>query len=131
LYLKRMVGLSTELKLAINGLSEYERGLFKEAFPEEYEILMPGQWEEGVPYPVHTLECTTPRIMNKSLSEKDLYFQYKDGFDKFIHLEDLGISFEEAMNCVYIDIDHLTRPGSVNLKEKIISTGIGHETKFY
>ena len=69
--------------------------------------------------------------MNKRLTEDVLYFTYKDGFGKFIHLDDLGISFEEAMNCVFLDIDHETKPGSIDLKEKIISTGIGCETKFY
>ncbi len=131
LYLKRMIGLSTELKLEINGLSEYERTLLKEAFPEEYEILLPGQWEEGVPYPIQTLESQPPRLKSKNLTEENLFWKYKDTNDKFIHLDDIGLSFEEAMNCVFLNVNHETIPSSVDLKERIISTGIGTTTKFF
>jgi len=135
MYLKRMVGLSTELRMAINGLSEFERDLLKENFPEEYEMLVPGQWEKGVPYPIHTLECTMPdlkRILKKkNIDEGKLEIKYRDPPEKFIHLEDLGLTLEEAMECVFLDINHETQPGSVDLKEKIISTGIGYNTKFF
>ncbi|MHA1315536.1 MAG: hypothetical protein ACTSRB_16650, partial [Candidatus Helarchaeota archaeon] len=135
MYLKRMVGLSTELKMAINGLSEFERDLLKDNFPEEYEMLVPGQWEKGVPYPIHTLECTMPdlkRILKKkNIDEGKLEIKYRDPPEKFIHLEDLGLTLEEAMECVFLDINHETQPGSVDLKEKIISTGIGYNTKFF
>lgn len=131
LYTTRMVGLTTDLKLAINGLSEFELNMFKEGFPTEYEMLLHGQWEEGVPYPKQSLEIELPNLKKKKRTEDDLYFKYKDPIDTFIHLDDLGLTFDEAMKCVLVDIDNQTEPGSVNINEKIISLGIGYETKFF
>ena len=134
MYIKRMVGLSTELKMAINGMSEFETGLLKEAFPEEYEMLVPGQWNSGVPYPLHTLTGLMPDIKKmlkkKNFNEDNLEIKYDESLGKFIHLEDLGLPLGKAMNCVYLDIDNNTIPNSVDLKEKIISIGIGYDTKF-
>lgn len=119
-YTLKTCGLMSEHKLFINCMEKEGREWVKKEFPEIWEKV-DGIWD-NTPYPIQTLDCELPNP-----KKNDLYFKYPEG--KFISLQDLGMNLEEALNGVFLDITHETEPGSVDLKEKIISTGVGRKAK--
>ncbi|NVM52318.1 MAG: hypothetical protein HWN66_01360 [Candidatus Helarchaeota archaeon] len=129
-FILRSMGLSTEHKLFTAFLEEFAQQFFKDSFPEDWNMIFVRTWEEtGVPWPIQTLGCELPNYRDDKLFGKsDFEWKYPPG--KFITLEDIDMTLEEAFHGIFYDIDHATEVGSVDVKESIISTGVGRETVF-
>ena len=100
---------------------------YKEEFPEFLDIFYRQPWEEtGVPRPAETLTGEFTHLKNKDVTEK---YTIKTNKQKRIFCEDIGLEWAEASRCLYLDIDNNT-PESENVDtSKIISIGIGQETR--
>lgn len=100
------------------------------------KLLVIKEWEKGLPWPYQSVNVQAPydELKKKGawkLAETKDMFQWKYPFpDKFIKIEDLEMDLDDVMKGVFIDINHQTEPGSINLKEKIISKGCGMYTEF-
>jgi hypothetical protein len=129
-FTSRMTGLMTESKLFLQGLeAEYVR-YGKEQIPEAYLIGTVGYFQQGIPRPRHTLDCMVPNLKDNSVINDEKFNWIYDQTDRFLHLEDIGMTVEDALECIYLDITPDT-PHEENIDEsKIISTGIGTKTQF-
>ena len=125
------MGLNTEHKFFTAFLEEFVQEWFKREFPEDWNMVFVNNWtEKGIPWPSQTIGCELPNYKDNKLFENSDDFEWKYPPGKFITLEDIDMTMEEAFNGIYYDIDHTTEPNSVDIKEKIISTGVGHKTEF-
>jgi hypothetical protein len=130
-FILRSMGLNTEHRFFTAFLEEFVQEWFKREFPEDWNMVFVNNWtEKGIPWPSQTIGCELPNYKDNKLFAKSDDFEWKYPPGKFITLEDIGMTFEEALNGIYYDIDHNTEPNSVDIKEKIISTGVGHKTEF-
>ena len=112
-------------------LEEFAQNFFKTEFPEDWNTIFVRTWEEtGVPWPIQTLGCELPNYRDDKLYENSESFEWKYPPGKFITLEDIDMTLEEAFQGIFYDIDHTTEPGSVDVKDSIISTGVGSQTVF-
>ena len=129
-FILRSMGLNTEHKLFTAFLEEFAQEFFKKEFPEDWAMIFVRTWEEsGIPWPIQTLGCELPNYSNDKLyGNSDFEWKYPPG--KFITLEDVDMTLEEVFEGIFYEIDHATEVDSVNVKESIISTGVGHDTKF-
>ena len=129
-FILRSMGLNTEHKMYSTFLEEFAQDFFKNELPEDWETVFVKTWTEtGFPWPIQTLGCELPNYKDDKLYGKsDFKWKYHPG--KFITLEDIDMTIEEAFEGIFYDIDHATEVGSVDVKDSIISTGIGRETKF-
>ncbi|MHA1652356.1 MAG: hypothetical protein ACTSYB_19395 [Candidatus Helarchaeota archaeon] len=125
----RMAGLSTDLKLYLQGIEKSMIKVAKEKMPEAWEVGTVQNFKNGIPRPKHTLTCKLPNLKDKKTYEREEFDWHYEHPDCFIHIEDLGMSVEEALEGVYLDIDHETPYEEKIDESKIISTGIGIHTK--
>ncbi|TFG05620.1 MAG: hypothetical protein EU536_01145 [Promethearchaeota archaeon] len=134
-FVLRSNGFNTNHQFFTAFLEDFVQDFFKEQFPEDWEMVFKRTWEEiGVPWPIQTLNCELPNYKNNKLYEQigdeGDQFEWKYSPGKFITLEDLYMTLEEAFHGIFYTIDHTHEPGSVNVNESIISTGVGQSTKF-
>ncbi|MHA1893050.1 MAG: hypothetical protein ACTSX4_00980, partial [Candidatus Helarchaeota archaeon] len=61
--------------------------------------------------------------------DPDIQFENKFPEGEFLKPEHLGYSIEEFLQGIYLDINHETKPQKLD-KSKILSLGIGRNTKF-
>ncbi|MHA1278166.1 MAG: hypothetical protein ACTSQI_11495 [Candidatus Helarchaeota archaeon] len=126
----RLTKLTTDAKLYLQRVEEETRVYNKQQLPEAWLVGTLGYFKEGIPRPRHTLECTIPCGGEDILyNEAKFEWKYKQP-NKFIHLEDIGLSLEEALEGVYLNITHETSYEEPLDETKIISTGIGLKTQF-
>ncbi|NVM02251.1 MAG: hypothetical protein HWN67_07935 [Candidatus Helarchaeota archaeon] len=135
-YIIKSAGLLSDHKMYIIGLEEQNRDFLLENLPEDYDLFINEKWHEGLPWPYQTVNVQTPyEKMKKKNAWK--HAQTNNTFEwnyshpeNFIKLEDLGMDLDQVMNGVFLDINHSIEPNSVNLKDKMISTGCGQFTEF-
>ncbi|MFX1299169.1 MAG: hypothetical protein ACFFD2_30450 [Promethearchaeota archaeon] len=84
--------------------------------------------EEGIPFPVQSLNTTFPNAKNKKNPDTRFQVKYPEG--KFVQIEDLELSFNEVLKGAYLDITTETPVTEKIDATKVLSTGIGRETKF-
>ncbi|HUY00805.1 MAG TPA: hypothetical protein VMV49_14685 [Candidatus Deferrimicrobium sp.] len=127
----RLAGLFCEDYLYLQGIGDYWINWMKQDIPEIYEITMKQRLEkEGVQYPIQTIKCELPDLLNKRIyEESEFTWKYPDG--RRIFAEDLGYSVEETLQGVYLDITHETPPTESVTPENILSYGIGRSTKVF
>lgn len=124
-----LTGLGTDNNLFLSGFREGELELVKSRYTLAYDKVVVKNWEIGSPYPKQSLNYDFPNINLKNISEDDRFKRSYPG-GPWIKLDDLGMTMDDAFKGVHLDINHETEPGSVIVKEKVISTGIGHKTTF-
>ncbi len=125
----RMAGLSTNLKLYLQGIEKNLVELAKRELPRSYEAGTIQNFKNGIPLPKHTLTCKLPNLKDKNVYEQEAFDWEYERPDRFLHIEDLGMTVEDALEGVYLDIDHETPYDEPIDESKIISTGIGLNTK--
>jgi hypothetical protein len=125
----RLAGLSTGSQFAIESIEEVGEIWLKENFPEIWEISFIDQIKQGIPLPRHTINCKLPDTRKKETYRDSLFdWQYPDqNFLNLEELEQMGISLDDVVRGVFLDIDHEFegRPDS----SKLISVGTGLKTK--
>ncbi|NVM30486.1 MAG: hypothetical protein HWN65_16725 [Candidatus Helarchaeota archaeon] len=134
-FILRSNGLNSENKFLTAFLEEFAQDFFRNEFPEDWSTIFVRTWEEtGIPWPIQTLGCDLPNYKDnklyKRINETGDEFEWKYPPGKFITLEDIDMTLEEAFDGIFYEIDHTTEPGSVDVKDSIISTGVGSTTMF-
>ncbi|MHA1783632.1 MAG: hypothetical protein ACTSVY_11510, partial [Candidatus Helarchaeota archaeon] len=120
-------GLSLQHQLYIQGLEEMAIKWLTEHFPEIFNLVFRGQVETGIPRPIDTLNCKLPDLSKKSTYDNnDFEWKYQDS-SNFIHLLDLGLSFEDIWKGVLLNVNHETT-GEIT-REQILSIGLGTKTQ--
>ncbi|HUX98407.1 MAG TPA: hypothetical protein VMV49_02520 [Candidatus Deferrimicrobium sp.] len=85
------------------------------------------QLETGIPAPSVSIQAKQP-IYNKETGEWDrIGFEFPEG--PRIHYRDLGLTFEEALSGVLLDITHKSNIEKVT-RDNLISIGHGLQTKY-
>ena len=129
-FMHRIVGLGTQ-KLVVQVFEEEIQDYLRELEPELYNEFFVGNYRDGVYWPQQSLGLKQPNFKSKKtfLDEEALInWQYPPG-DR-ITPEYLGIDVPEFTKGILFDIDHETKPWSVDPKEKIISQGWGTKMNF-
>ncbi|NVM04117.1 MAG: hypothetical protein HWN67_17430 [Candidatus Helarchaeota archaeon] len=123
-----LAGLTTQHKLYAQGSNKKNWDWHEEHFPEFVELFFRQGWEEkGLNLPSESISKTYPYLNEKNDVPKKFTLTSKK--QKRIFCEDLGLDWKEASRGVYLDVTHET-PETENIDQnKIISTGIGTETK--
>lgn len=130
-FLSRLAGLMCEDYLYLQGLGDYWIQWMTETIPEIYEITLRQRLEEnGVPFPIQTADCKLPNLSDKTIYEKSEFFwNYPPG--NLIRSEDLGLSVEETLQGVYLNVNMETDPADQLTQDHILSQGIGRATKIF
>ena len=82
----------------------------------------------GIPRPLQTITAVLPDLKDKVTYENETFdWKYSEGW---IQLEDLGITIEEMHKGVFLNVTHETPLDEKIDSKKIISRGIGRNTRF-
>ncbi|NVM52144.1 MAG: hypothetical protein HWN66_00485 [Candidatus Helarchaeota archaeon] len=124
----RLAGLATGQNLYIQGLEEVGINWLKTNFPEMWEFSFVKQLNEvGIPQPIQTLDCQLPNTKDKKTYKESNFDWIYPNPDEFIQLDDLGVTFEDALKGVFTDITHESEgPYTV---DNVVSIGLGRNTK--
>ena len=112
-------------KLFINYIENIIINWLKNDLPEMFELTFIKQWEKGIEYPIQSI--ISSRDLIKNHSESGEYFKPIKG--PKIHLEDLGITMQDAFKGYYLRVDHRTNPKEKVDPSKIISIGLGRNSE--
>ncbi len=129
-FIKKMVGLTSKGKLVLQPIEEEVRQSFLNEKIPDLLPFMKHKWDNlGIPTPRQSVGCIAPNLKDKKsyLDEDSLVFTRPIG--EKMTLDTLNLTFDEALNGVYFDIDHETPDEEIS-GEKIISKGWGRNTKF-
>jgi len=125
-FCKIIASISTNMYFYIQPFEKFNYQLIKERTPEFFAIYQEKVVEEGVPFPIQTLNSTYPNIKKK---DPNIRFDRKYPPGEFLKPSDLGMDLEEFLHGVFLDINHETPVQKLD-ESKILSTGIGRDTKF-
>jgi len=120
--------LTTEGHLFLQPFEESTLEVVMDMHADIFELYKKGICEEGIPFPIQTLESTFPNAQNKNDPDNRFKVKYPEG--NFIQIEELGLSFEEVLKGAYLDITTETPVTEKIDASKVLSTGIGRETQF-
>ena len=129
----RFCGLISNNKHYINqmqfpGICGNPGDWFIKTIPETIDKLWYVKMEEGLPTPAQTLGFSAPDWRKSKIFE-DNKFDYIYPKGEKITPEGLGLTKEEMLNGVYLDINHETPLNEKIDESKIISLGMGNKTK--
>jgi len=120
--------LTTEGHLFLQPFEESTLQVVKTLHADIFALYQKGICEEGIPFPIQTLNSHFPNAKDKNNPDYRFQIKYPEG--DFIQIDDLGLNFEEVLEGVYLDITTET-PSSEKLdSSKVLSVGIGSGTKF-
>ncbi|MHA1403852.1 MAG: hypothetical protein ACTSSI_08825 [Candidatus Helarchaeota archaeon] len=125
-FTKKLTGMCS--KFYISTFEKENKEMIVEQMPHVFEWYVREKLDKGVPFPIQTLECQMPNIKNKK--DPDVRFEYQYPPSEWIDLDNLGISRDEFTEGVFLDIDHETKVEEKIDKSRIISLGIGKQTRF-
>ena len=130
-FTSRLAGLLCGDYLYLQGIGDYWINWMKKDIPEIYNLTLKQRLEEiGVPFPVQTMNCELPNLLDKQIYEKS-EFEWKYPEGNRILAEDLGYSVEETLQGVYLDVTHETEATQSVNSDNILSYGIGRSTKVF
>ncbi len=82
---------------------------------------------QGIPLPSQTVQAKTPIYTKETGQWEKIGFEYPEG--PRIHHEDLGLSFDQMLDGVLLDLTHKSKVETVT-RENIISLGHGLKTEY-
>ena len=131
----RMLGLTSNHKNFINqmqfpGICGNSGDWFIKTIPETIEKLWYIKMKEGLPTPAQTLGYDLPNWRDRKVYD-DNKFDYKYQKGERITPEGLGMSYEEMLKGVFLDIDHETPLDEKIDESKIIAKGMGQSTEYF
>ncbi|NVM30838.1 MAG: hypothetical protein HWN65_18505 [Candidatus Helarchaeota archaeon] len=127
-FTKKTAGLATEGHLYISPFEEKNRELIIKLHSHIYEWYQTEKIAKGVPYPIQTLNCEFPNLKNKKDPDHRFEPQYPPG--KWMQPTNLGLSEDELSKGVFLKVTHETPVEEKVDHSRIISIGIGRNTKF-
>ncbi|MHA1753532.1 MAG: hypothetical protein ACTSYZ_14300 [Candidatus Helarchaeota archaeon] len=125
-FCKILASITTNMYFYIQPFEPYNFNLIKTRTSEFFNIYKEMVEKEGIPFLIQTIN-----IYYKNLKEKDPNIRFEKSCPKgnFIRPDDIGMDLEEFLHGVFFDINHETPLQKID-QTKILSIGIGRETKF-
>ena len=97
--------------------------------PETIDVVWMKKLKEiGIPTPNQTLNLETPQWSKKKTFEEGK-FEYKYPEGERVTAEKLGLTPEECLKGVYLDINHETPLDEAITPEKVLAVGLGRDTE--
>ena len=127
-FCNKLSWLTTEGHLFLQPFEDSTLEVVKELHADIFELYKKGITDKGIPFPIQTLNSEFPNAKNKK--DPDTRFQVKYPEGNFVQIEDLNLSFDEVLKGAYLDITTETSVTDQIDSSKVLSTGIGRETKF-
>lgn len=128
-FILRLAGLSTGHLLYTQGTTSRNLEWLERHVPELVDVFLRQAWEtEGIHRPTQTITEEYPYLREKMDIPKRFSISSRE--QPRIFCEDLGLSWKDASSGVYLDVSHETPEDEPIDASKIISTGIGLQTKF-
>lgn len=125
-FCKLIASLTTEMDFYIQPFEPRNLNLIKTRVPELFAIYQDQLENEGIPFPIQTINSRYPNIKRK---DPDIQFDKEYPPGDFLTPADLGLTLEEFLSGVYLDVNHETPALKIDAT-KIKSTGIGRSTVF-
>ncbi|MHA1294869.1 MAG: hypothetical protein ACTSR3_11355 [Candidatus Helarchaeota archaeon] len=122
-------GLFTGHKLYLLGIEDEILSDLKQNFPEFYQCaFISFTTTTGIPRPLQTIQSVPPNLRKKeTYKNEEFTWKYPEGW---IQLEDLEMDVDDILKGVLLDVTHETPLNEKIDKSRIISRGIGRNTKF-
>ncbi|MHA1264872.1 MAG: hypothetical protein ACTSRS_06510 [Candidatus Helarchaeota archaeon] len=127
-FCNKLSWLTTEGHLFLQPFEESTLEVVKDLHAEIFALYKKGILEDGIPFPIQTMDSSFPNVKNKSDPDRRFLVEYPP--DQFIQIENLGLDFEDVLKGVYLDITTETQPSDPLDPSKVISLGIGRSTIF-
>lgn len=124
-FIKILASITTNMFFYIQPFEEYNYNLIKTKTPELFAVYKDKVENEGVPFPIQTINSSYPNLG----MDPNIQFDKKYPKGDFLKPSDLGMNLEEFLHGVYLDVNHETPPKKID-NSKVLSTGIGRNTKF-
>ena len=121
-----MASITTNMSFYIQPFERFNFEIIKNKTPELFKVYKDKIENEGVPFPIQTINSKYPNLKSK---DPNIRFDKEYPKGEFLKPNDLGMNLDEFLEGVYLDVNHETKPGKID-ESKIISTGIGRDTKF-
>ena len=123
---KKIASLTTNMNLYVQPWEPYNYNIIKTKVPGLFKIYKDHVENEGVPFPIQSINCEYPNIKS---SDPNTRFQKKFPKGETIKPEHFGMDLDEFLQGLYMDVNHETKPQQLD-KSRIVSTGIGRNTEF-
>ncbi|NVM28134.1 MAG: hypothetical protein HWN65_04765 [Candidatus Helarchaeota archaeon] len=124
----RLAGLATGHQLYLQGLEKVGIDWLTNNFPEVWSVAIKKQLKEtGIPPPSQTIECKLPKTKDKKTYKEGKFDWTYPNPDEFIQLDQLGVTFEDALEGVFTNITHESEGPFTH--DNVISIGLGKNTK--
>jgi hypothetical protein len=133
-FTSRFCGLSSGHNLYLHqmqfpGVAGNPGTWFMDTIPETRDVVwMKKLLEIGYPTPSQTLQTEIPNWSKKEVFKNEA-FDYQIPAGDRITAEKLGLTPEECIEGVYLDLNHETPLNEKITPEKVLSTGLGRNTK--
>jgi len=124
--IKKFTGLNTANNLVVQMFEDEAKQIVMDLEPAIYKDFFEKGMRDGAYWPTQSLGCIPPKFKDKKTFENEETLRdwnYPAG--NRITPESLGMAIDEFTKGIYFDINHETKPGSVDPKEKIVATGWG------
>ena len=125
-FCKILASITTNMDFYVQPFEPTNFNIIKTKTPEFFAIYKDMVENEGIPFPIQTINSSYPNLNKK---DQNIRFDKKYPEGRFLKPSDVGMDLEEFLHGIYFDINHETLPQKID-ESKIVSTGIGRETKF-
>lgn len=125
-FCKILASITTEMDWYIQPFEPNNLNIIKTRVPELFAIYKDQIENEGIPFPIQTINSNYP-----NLKKKDPNIQFDKHYTEgdFLTPSDLGLTLDEFLSGVFLDVNHETPAKKIDAS-KIKSTGIGRTTQF-
>lgn len=127
-FANKLSWLTTEGHLYLQPFEDSTLEVVMDLHADIFELYKKGIVEDGIPFPIQTLDSEFPNAKNKKDPDTRFLVKYPEG--EFIQIEDLGLTFDEVLKGAYLNITMETPVTESINSARVISTGIGRETNF-
>ncbi|NHI91969.1 MAG: hypothetical protein EAX96_05660 [Candidatus Lokiarchaeota archaeon] len=127
-FVRKIANLTTEDHLYFQPFEQNTLERVKTTHAEIFDIYKRNILNQGIPFPIQSIESGMPNIKNKSDPNTRFEKQYKS--DNFIKVDAMQLNLEDVLKGVYCDITSETNPNDPIDPSKVLSTGIGSNTQF-
>ena len=132
-FTSRFCGLSAAHNLYLHqmqfpGVAGNPGTWYTDTIPETIDVVWMKKLKEiGYPTPAQTLQMETPKYSKETFQEEAFDYKYPEG--ERITAEKLGLTPEECLTGVYMDLNHETPLDDPITPDKVLSTGLGRNTQ--
>lgn len=125
-FCRKIASLTTSMDLYLQPFEPRNLEIIKTRVPHIFTTYKEQIENEGIPFPIQTINSSYPNLKSKDPNTR---FDKKYPGGSRIKPEDLGLTFEEVLKGVYLDVNHETPAEKID-ESKILSLGIGRNTEF-